>query len=90
MEVMEAQETNLMRLFQLNRREDPSGVSGTGIVAEGVEFHDGQVALSFFGQHHAVEILPNIRTVAAIHGHGGKTTIVWVRSQPPQPKGLDR
>jgi hypothetical protein len=34
-----------MRLFLLIRNEDVSGVSGTGIVAEGVEFSDGTVAM---------------------------------------------
>lgn len=30
-----------MRLFKLHRDADETGVSGTGVVAEGVEFHDG-------------------------------------------------
>ena len=66
-----------MRLFQLVRKEDVSGVSGTGLVAEGVEFHDGQVVLSWFGQHHSIGIHPNIQEVVAIHGHGGKSYIEW-------------
>ena len=33
------------RAFVLQRNEDETGVSGTGIVAEGVEFSDGTVAL---------------------------------------------
>ena len=32
-----------MRLFVLLREEDVTGVSGTGIVAEGVEWQDGRV-----------------------------------------------
>lgn len=66
-----------MREFVLMRNEDPSGVSGTGKVAEGVEFHDGQVVLSWFGQHHSIEVSPDIETVVAVHGHGGRTQIVW-------------
>jgi hypothetical protein len=34
-----------MRLFSLVRDEDVSGISGTGPIAEGVEFTDGSVAL---------------------------------------------
>lgn len=33
------------RLFVLDRVEDVSGVSGTGVVAEGIEFSDGVGAL---------------------------------------------
>lgn len=54
-----------------------SGISGTGTVAEGVEFHDGQCVLSWFGHHHTIEISPSIETVEQIHGHGGKTIIQW-------------
>ena len=66
-----------MKRFQLNRKEDVSGISGIGIIAEGVVFHDGQVVLSWFGQHHTVEILPDISSVEAIHGHGGTTAIEY-------------
>lgn len=67
-----------MRLFQLVRREDVSGVSGTGVVAEGVQFHDGQCVMSWFGQHHTLEVSPSIESLEAIHGHGGKTVVRWV------------
>lgn len=52
-------------------------MSGTGTIAEGVEFHDGQVAISWFGQHHILEVAPNIDTWVLIHGHQGKTEVVW-------------
>ena len=35
----------MARRFLLLREEDISGVSGTGIVAEGIEFYDGVCAL---------------------------------------------
>ena len=66
-----------MRTFILHRLEDMSGVSGTGVVAEGVQFEDGQVALSWLGTFHTVEISPNIETMIKIHGHNGKTIIEW-------------
>lgn len=66
-----------MRTFKLKRLEDVSGISGTGLIAEGVEFHDGQIVLSWFGQHHTIEVAPNISDVMAIHGHGGKTILEW-------------
>lgn len=66
-----------MKTFQLVRLKDVSGVSGTGVVAEGVVFHDGQVVMSWFGRHHTLEICPTIEDVEAIHGHHGATRIVW-------------
>ena len=66
-----------MRSFKLVRKVDVSGVSGTGEVAEGVEFHDGQCVLSWFGQFHTIEVCPNLETVLAIHGHHGSTDVVW-------------
>lgn len=70
-----------MRRFQLVRSEDVSGVSGTGVVAEGVEFHDGQVVMSWFSQHHTMTAAPNIATIERIHGHEGRTVVVW--EDPP-------
>ena len=66
-----------MKTFILRRLVDVSGISGIGMVAEGVQFKDGQVALSWFGVHHTVEISPSIETVEKIHGHGGKTIVEW-------------
>jgi hypothetical protein len=66
-----------MKTFKVYRIEDVSGVSGTGIIAEGVQFHDGQCVVSWFGQHHTLEISPSVETFMAIHGHSGKTTLQW-------------
>lgn len=66
-----------MQAFKLVRKQDISGISGVGDVAEGVEFHDKQIALSWFGRFHSLEIAPNIETVIAVHGHDGATTVVW-------------
>ena len=52
-------------------------MSGTGRVAEGVVFHDGQVVMSWFGQHHSIVIYPSLESAIAIHGHEGRTTIEW-------------
>ncbi len=68
--------------FYLMRHQDVSGVSGVGRVAEGIIFHDGQVALSWFGFHHCVSIWPSIESVEAIHGHGGMTAIDYIDDPP--------
>lgn len=68
----------LPRRFLLIRHEDASGVSGVGVVADGIEFTDGQCILSWRGRYHTSEILPNLKAVTDIHGHGGKTEVKWV------------
>src|SRR6266851_3942410 len=40
-----------LRVFQLLRDEDPSGVSGVGRVAVGVVFPSGKVVLEWLGSH---------------------------------------
>lgn len=60
------------------RHIDISGVSGPGRVADGVQFEDGQVVVSWKGKHHCVSIWPLIEDVVAIHGHEGSTEVVWI------------
>lgn len=67
-----------MRRFQLERDVDVSGISGTGVVAEGVEFSDGTVVIRWtVGEHRSTVVWPDIAGPEAIHGHGGATRIVW-------------
>lgn len=66
-----------MRLFVLSRKDDEGGVSGTGEVAEGVEFHDGTVALRWRTEYRSTAIYASIADVERIHGHNGKTVIIW-------------
>lgn len=67
----------MSRLFQLQRDVDVSGVSGTGIVADGVEFPDGACVIRWRGERQSIVVWPSIDDVEAIHGHGGATQIVW-------------
>ena len=68
----------LSRRFYIKRVADESGISGTGIVAEGVEFSDGTVAMRWRSHTGSVGVYANIKCVEAIHGHGGKTVVVWI------------
>ena len=70
--------TTKTRRFILRRTEDVSGVSGVGDVAEGIQFHDAQCVLSWFGQFHSMEVHPSIEQVEILHGHGGRTVVVWL------------
>lgn len=67
-----------MRRFYLHRKEDATGVSGTGTVAEGVIFSTGWVALTWLTQVNSLVFYPDISNVEAIHGHGGMTEIVYL------------
>lgn len=72
-----------MRLFILQRDHDETGISGTGIVAEGFEASDGRCAMfwrplagsGFKGSSAQYEDIHEIR---AIHGHQGLTRVVYV------------
>lgn len=64
--------------FALRRYEDESGVSGTGIVAQGVQFSDGTVALRWMVDLRSTALYDSIDDVVAIHGHGGRTRVVWL------------
>lgn len=60
------------------RTEDETGISGTGVVAEGVEFLDGRVVIRWQthgDSHHSTVVWDSIEDALAIHGHGGKTTL---------------
>lgn len=67
-----------MRRFLLMRAEDVSGTSGLGVVAEGVEYSNGQVAIHWLSQIEVVGVYGNMKGIDAIHGHGGRTTIQWL------------
>lgn len=66
------------RRFYLDRLVDESGVSGTGVVAEGCVFTNGRVAMTWLVPHYSVGIYGSLADVEAIHGHGGKTRIVFL------------
>lgn len=66
-----------MNTFKLKRSEDVSGVSGTGFVAEGVLFSNGRVALCWLTETPTVTSFDSIADVETIHGHEGRTKIVW-------------
>lgn len=67
-----------MRRFELHRAQDPSGVSGTGIVAEGVLFSDGTVAVRWHGQHPSTAVWASLADAEHVHGHGGLTRVVFL------------
>lgn len=67
-----------MRRFVLERREDMTGTSGTGIVAEGCELSSGHVVLTWFSCLQSVAVYDNAKVLDALHGHDGRTKVVWL------------
>jgi len=70
--------------FVLVRTEDVSGISGTGIVAEGILFSTGKAVLAWTTEYRSVAIYDSIGTLTAIHGHNGRTRIEWIDSLPDE------
>lgn len=66
------------RRFQLHRDQDETGISGVGIVAEGIQFTGGMCALSWLSPYTCVNVYTSIKVVEDLHGHQGKTRVVWV------------
>lgn len=73
------------RRFALMRDVDISAVSGTGAVADGVQFADGSVALRWRGEHPCTSVWPDVAAVVAVHGHAGSTRVAWI--DPPASVG---
>lgn len=75
-----------MRRFHFERVEDASGVSGCGVVAEGIVFSDGKVALEWFGTHSSTNLYSSLEDVQFIHGHQGKTRIIFDDPEEMAPR----
>ncbi len=62
-----------LRRFVLVRSVDVSGISGTGIVAEGVQLSAGRIVLVWLHEHSSIGIYDNLFDLLFIHGHNGVT-----------------
>jgi hypothetical protein len=76
------------RPFVLVRDTDISGVSGTGVVANGIEFPDGHAAIHWTGSPHPTTTAhpDGMESVTAVHGHEGATRVVWQPTAIPQAR----
>ncbi len=66
-----------VRCFHLDRHQDMTGVSGTGVVAQGVLFDNGKVALTWLTDWPSVTVYNSIAEVETVHLHHGATSLVW-------------
>lgn len=67
-----------MKRFQILRNTDVSGVSGTGLVAEGVAFEPNGVVLHWLTATPSLEIWGSVEQMIKVHGHEGATVIEWL------------
>jgi hypothetical protein len=65
-----------MRRFQLLRQHDVTGVSGEGVVAEGVRLDDGTAVVHWLGDKPSFVLWPDYEHAVAVHGHHGLTAFV--------------
>lgn len=72
-----ADERTAVRVFHLQRERDLSGISGTGRVADGVQWPDGTVSIRWRGPRPSTVTWDSIDHAEQVHGHGGTTRIVW-------------
>jgi hypothetical protein len=72
-----------MRRFHLQRDEDATGVSGCGVVAEGVQFTDGHCAMRWLTDTASTALYDSADDIERIHGHEGRTRVVWLDGETP-------
>jgi hypothetical protein len=68
------------RRFELHRDEDETGISGTGVVAEGMVCRDGVAMMRWLTEWPSSVCYyeRGADAIQALHGHGGKTRMVYL------------
>jgi hypothetical protein len=81
--------TAAVRTFELHRDVDVSGISGTGVVADGAVFPDETTVVRWRdvggpaadrGVRPTTVVFPSVDAVEALHGHAGATRLVWTEA----------
>jgi hypothetical protein len=70
-----------IRTFYLNRITDISGMSGTGIIAVGSVYPNGEAHMLWVSFKSSFELHKSVDALMDIHGHNGATVLVW--GDPP-------
>lgn len=68
----------MLRRFHLVRKEDETGISGTGLVCEGVQLSDRRVVVSWLTSTPTISIYNDTEDMMHLHGHDGRTEIEWI------------
>lgn len=61
----------------MQRDADISGVSGVGVVAQGVVFDDGTTVIRWHGEHCSTAVWDTLVDAIEIHGHNGATRFIF-------------
>jgi hypothetical protein len=71
------------RPFALYRRSDSTGISGTGVVAEGCAFNDGSAVLRWLSDWPTSVVFHDrgMEAIEKVHGHSGATQVVWMSDE---------
>lgn len=67
-----------MRRFEMHRHNDVSGISGTGVVAEGVLFDDNSAVIKWKSDKPSTVIWQNFDHAISVHSHNGGTEFVFL------------
>jgi hypothetical protein len=78
-----------MRRFVLFRKQDVTGVSGTGVIAEGTVFTDGLSVIHWLREPHAMGVYQSLRDVIDVHGHEGGTELQFIDEDDRTMKYLE-
>lgn len=76
------------RRFELHRDTDVTGVSGTGVVAEGMHFVEPDICVLRWTSQTPTSVVfheKGLASVVKVHGHGGATRIVWLDDDGGRP-----
>lgn len=75
----------MQRRFVFLREDDPTGISGTGKVVEGVMYSDGRCAYRWMTDHRTDQSADDVETLEKVHGHNGRTRIVFLDDPDGNP-----
>lgn len=76
----------MMRRFELHRDVDVTGMSGVGVVADGILWPNGTASVLWRGEHQSIVYWPDgFQHAAIVHGHGGATRFVFLDEEETEP-----
>lgn len=78
------------RRFVIQRDRDVSGLSGVGVVADGVAFDDGSAVVRWRAGAAGVRttvLYDSVEELERLHGHGSATIVAWLDPDGVHPEG---
>ena len=72
-----------MRRFVLDRERDLTDVSGTGVIAEGVECEPDGLVLLYWKKYKTSGTYPSMQVIEEVHCHHALTVVRWIDEAIP-------